>query len=208
MKKYKKFLFLIVFTMGSQSLIYFSLKLFLSDFNIIDSIIDVPLIKSFVYFYDIWYPFILINAALIYTFNKSSFKYLIVSLLLAAFFGHITFIIYPSMVIRPIIEVNNLTDWALNMTYISDTPAVNCLPSIHCIYCFVTSFYIFKSKNIKLNYRLILVTLSLLIAISTVLIKQHIIEDVILSLIYSIIAIIIVYLSREKIANLFKKYDL
>ena len=79
---------------------------------------------------------------------------------------------------------------------------------MHCVYCFVTSFYILKCNKINIKYRSLIVTISMLIVLSTLLIKQHIIEDVILSLIYTTIVIIIVYLNRKNIDKLFKKINL
>lgn len=133
MKKYEKYLITIIITMGSQALIYFLIKNFINDYNIINSFIDIPLVKPFVYFYDSWYPFIILSTFLVYKYDRINFKYLIASMILSTFIAHVTFIIYPSMVIRPTIEVNNLTDWLLDFTYKTDTPAVNCLPSVHAI---------------------------------------------------------------------------
>ncbi len=192
--------------MGIQAFFYFILKNFIGNFNIINSFIDIPLVKFFVYFYDSWYPFIVLNTFLIYKYDKANFKYLIVSMLFSTFMAHITFLIYPSMVIRPNIEINSLTDWLLDFTYKTDTPAVNCLPSVHAIYCFVTNAFILKSKNINKGKKLILTIYSLLIVLSTVFIKQHIIEDVILSLFYTFITLVVVYLSKniiDKISSSF-----
>ena len=199
MEKYKNYLILIILTMGSQTLLYYSIKLIISDYNVINSIINVPLIKYFVYFYDSWYPFIILNTVIIYKYDKDLFKYLIVSMVIAALFSHLTFIIYPSMVERPLIEVHGITDWLLDFTYKSDMPAVNCLPSVHCIYCFVTSFYIVRSKNLNNVSKVVLVLFSFLIVLSTLFIKQHIVEDVILSLIYTVISLLIVYLNKDLI---------
>ena len=171
-----------------------------------DSIIDVPLVKPFIYFYSAWYPFILINTFIIYLYDKGFFKCLIATMLISAFFAQITFIVYPTEVIRPTIEVHNLTDWLLNFNYTGDNPPVNCLPSMHCVYCFVVSFYIYKCKKLKYRYWLIL--FSLLIVVSTLFVKQHIVEDIILSFIYTAITLIIVNLNKEKILNIFEKLKL
>ena len=209
MKKYKSFIIIILFTMGLQAIIYFLTKYFISDYNIISSVINVPLVKYFIYFYDSWYPFIIINAFIIYKYdnknNTDKFNYLIVTMLISALLSHLTFIIYPSMVIRPTIEVKGITDWILYITYKSDTPAVNCLPSMHCVYCFVTSFYILECKNMNIKKRFLIVGYLVLIVLSTLFIKQHIIEDIILSLIYTTIAIVIVYFNKERINKLFNK---
>ncbi len=194
--------------MGLQALSYFVIKSFLTDYNVIHSILDVPLIKGFVYFYDSWYPFILLITFIIYKYDKKIFKYLIVSMLLGALMSHITFLIYPSMVERPIISVKNITDFILYITYKTDTPAVNCLPSMHCVYCFITSYFIYKCSNLKTKYKALIITYSMLIVLSTLFIKQHVIEDVILAFIYVVIVIIIVNLSKEKINKTFKKINL
>ena len=183
-------------------MIYFLIKNFINDYNIINSFIDIPLVKPFVYFYDSWYPFIILSTFLVYKYDRINYKYLIASMILSTFMAHVTFIIYPSMVIRPTIDVNNLTDWLLDFTYKTDTPAVNCLPSVHAIYCFVTSYFILKSKEIKNSKKIIFGLFSFLIVLSTVFVKQHVIEDVILSLIYTIIVLLIVYFNKRYVNKL------
>ena len=201
MKKYKKYILVVVLVMGMQGLSYFLIKNFINDYHIINSFIDIPLIKSFVYFYDLWYPFIVLNTFIIYKYDRKLFSMLIATMLIATVMAHITFIIYPSMVLRPDINVTGLTSWILDFTYKTDTPAINCLPSMHCIYCFVTSYYIIKCKNMSIKKRLPIVIFSALIVLSTLFIKQHILEDVILAFIYVTIAVIVVHLLRNKITK-------
>lgn len=201
MKKYKKYILVVILVMGMQGLSYFLIKNFINDYHIINSFIDLPLIKSFVYFYDLWYPFIVLNTFIIYKYDRKLFSMLIATMLIATVMAHITFIIYPSMVLRPDINVTGLTSWILDFTYKTDTPAINCLPSMHCIYCFVTSYYIIKCKNMSIKKRLPVVIFSALIVLSTMFIKQHILEDVILAFIYVTIAVIVVHLLRNKITK-------
>lgn len=205
MKKYKNYFILTIFTMGSQAILYFLIKFFINDYNIINSIVNIPLIKPFVFFYDLWYPFILLNTFLIYKSDNKIFYNLISTMLLTAFMAQITFLLYPSQIIRPSIEINNLIDWLVNFTYKSDTPAVNCLPSMHCVYCFIICFYILKCKKISIYKKIITITFSILIVLSTLFIKQHILEDVILALIYTIISILIIYFNKEKVSYIFNK---
>ena len=206
MKKYRSYLILIIFTMGTQALLYYLIKFFYNDYHIINSFIKIPLVKPFIYFYDSWYPFIILNSFLVYRYDRNLFKYLIVAMLTSAFLAQLTFIIYPSEIVRPSIEVKTITDWLIDFTYKSDNPPVNCLPSMHCVYCFLTSFYIFKCKNLK--YRYLLIGYSFLIVLSTVFIKQHVIEDIILAFIYVVIAIIMVNLNKERIINIFIRLKL
>ena len=204
-KKYINFIILTTIILGIQSLLYFSSKLFINNYHIINSFIEFPLIKIFVYPYNLWYPFIIISMFIIYKYDKNKFGPLITTMLITTIMANITFILYPSMMIRPKIEVTNFTTWLLDYTYKIDTPAVNCLPSMHCMFCFITSYYILTCKNIKTNKKIPIIIFSSIIILSTVFIKQHIIEDAILALIYTTIAIIIIKINKNKIEKLFSK---
>jgi membrane-associated phospholipid phosphatase len=204
MKKYKVFLKSICIVMITQALVYFFIKIFLNDYNVIESFMNTPFLKGFVYFYDSWYPIIAISAFVIYYNDFDNYKSLLYTMLLGALLSHITFLIYPTMIVRPVIEVNNITDFILDFTYKTDTPAVNCLPSVHCLFCFIMSYYLIKTKNLKTIYKIIMCLYLLLIVLSTLFIKQHIIEDVILSFIYAAISIIIVYILKSRLDKLLK----
>jgi len=199
MKKYKEFIKSIAIVMGTQAIIYFLVKSFITNYNVMNSIMNIPLIKGFVYFYDSWYPVVLLTAFIIYKHDKNSYYNLTFTMILGAFLSHITFIIYPTMVLRPSIEVNTLTDFILDFTYKTDTPAVNCLPSVHCLYCFILSYYTLRSKNLNFTYKIFIIIYHTLIILSTLFIWQHIIEDTILAFIYAAIAITIVSIFKEKI---------
>ena len=71
---------------------------------------------------------------------------------------------------------------------------------MHCIYCFITVYYILKS-NIKKKYLFNIYLL--LIVLSTLFTNQHIIEDVIAALVYSIIAILMI--NKFKLDSVIKK---
>ena len=194
MKKYKDFFKSITIVLITQAIIYFLIKLIISNYITINSVLTIPLIKWFVYFYDSWYPFIFFASFIIYKHNKENYYKLIFTLIIASLLAHITFIVFPTMVERPDINISSFTDLILYITYKSDTPAVNCLPSVHCLYCFIIIFYILIIKSINLKYKVPIILYLILIILSTLFIQQHIVEDVILSFIYTIISIILVYI--------------
>ena len=199
MKKYKEFLKSIGIVLITQGIMYFIIKLFINNYNTLNSAFDFPLIKYFVYFYDTWYPFILFSSFIVYKSNKDIYYKLIFTLIISTIMAHITFIVYPTIIERPNIEVHSLTDFILDITYKSDTPAVNCLPSVHCLYCFILMFYIFKSKA---KYKIPIIIYLILIVLSTVFIHQHIVEDIILSFIYTIISITLVHIFYNKLKKI------
>ena len=205
MKKYKDFLLLIIFTMGSQAVIYFLINLFIHNFNLLTSMIEVPLIKPFIFIYDSWYPFIFIVALIIYKYNRKTFYLMILVMLITALLAQITFVIYPSILERPTIEVNNVADWLLDFTYKCDTPAINCLPSMHCMYCFIIIYFINGCKKIDIKKRIAIIGYSFIIILSTLFTKQHILEDAILAFIYTIPTILLVRFNRYRIIGFTSK---
>lgn len=199
MKRFKDFLIPILIVMGTQSLSYFCIKYFIHNYHVLSSVLTVPFIKYFVYFYDIWYPFVFFVAYLIFKHSDKKFYYsLVFSMGLASILAHITFISYPTVLSRPEITVNSFTDFAMYVTYKLDTPAINCLPSVHCLYCFILSYYVLILDNFKVKYKIPIVLVFMLIVASTLFTYQHIIEDVILALIYTIISILIVSIIFNK----------
>ncbi len=209
MRKYKDFLILIIFTMASQAIIYFLIGNFLPSFNLLTSIIDVPLIKPFIFIYNSWYPFVLFVSFFIYKYNYKIFYLMIAVMLITALLAQITFVVYPSILDRPTIEVKSITDWFLDFTYKRDTPAVNCLPSMHCMYCFIITYFIIGCKKINIKKRIAIITYFYIIILSTLFTKQHIIEDVIWAFIYTIPTIYFVKANKSRIilftSKLFKK---
>lgn len=202
--KNKKFIKPILIILIVQACSYFILKNLIHNYNIIPgSNFELPLCKYFVYIYNSWYPFIFLTAFITYKKDENIYKKLILSLLIGAILSHITFIVYPSMVIRPNIEVNSLTDAFLKLTYTLDTPAVNCLPSVHCLFCFISMFYITKI-NIKTKNKILINIYLILIVLSTLFTKQHLLIDLILAFIYSLVAIFTTHIFYDKLKRVLK----
>ena len=89
------------------------------------------------------------------------------------------------------IIVNSFTEWVVKITYLVDTPALNCCPSIHCLFCFQTIYSLVSSKKINKKLKIFSTIYLILIVLSTFTVKQHYVYDVILALIICIIANII-----------------
>jgi len=96
-----------------------------------------------------------------------------------------------------------LTTLVLKITYYFDEPALNCFPSIHCLFCFQVIFSYITTKTINNKYKIFIITFAILIIISTVLVKQHYIFDVFASLLITIITNLIVEIIP--LANKFQK---
>ena len=182
-------IFLILF----DSTLYLCSKLIQGPPNLLISNIDnkIPFVHMFVYIYAILYILLFLVPLVLYTKNKEKYYQYFVSSILAVIISNIIFIIYPTTVIRPTIPYNNITNYILNIIYQIDTPAINCFPSLHCLISFLFIYYI-NTSNINNKIKLTISILSILVVLSTILIKQHILIDVISAFILSIIIFIIV----------------
>lgn len=191
MKKYKCFLKTITIILLTNAFLYFIVKFLPTTPHLMTSKYNFPLIKEFVYIYNSWYPFIILSSFIIYKNDENTWKKLVYSLLIGIILTDLTYIIYPTIINRPLINVNGFTDLILDITYKLDTPALNCMPSAHCLICFTISYYIFKTKNLSFTSKLFIIIYFMLIVISTLLIKQHLIIDVITALIYCLLTLLI-----------------
>ena len=79
MKKFIKensfYLKTIILIFVSNAIIYFGIKLFINNYNLVNIPLDdkIPFIKEFIYIYMIWYPFLIFNYYIIYKSNKEKY---------------------------------------------------------------------------------------------------------------------------------------
>lgn len=197
--KDKKFLISCASLMLTQWLLYGLIKYLESDYHIIDFYLDkqIPFIGEFVYIYNTFYPFVFIALLYLYTKDKDTYIKGIIAGIIGFLISYIIFLVYPTIMIRPEIPQNLdfITKIVLKITYFFDEPALNCFPSIHCLFSYqVIISYLLSSLNKKT--KLIFTIYSLLVVISTLFIKQHYVFDAIGALAIS--------LTVNLITNMFK----
>jgi hypothetical protein len=152
---------------------------------------ETPLYSWFVWFYVTWYLVLIIVPLILYFKDEKLFyKYLVLDIICLVFDLTI-YIIYPTIIERPVINGNGISDLLLKLIYFLDTPACNCLPSEHCVWCFIFMYVFSISKNIDIKYKIINIVLNILIILSTLFIHQHVIYDVIAAFTIVVIAYIL-----------------
>ncbi len=188
-KKHNLYLLTTGIILFINAFLYFFNKLFISDYNLIGSSLDnfIPFWPQFIYFYVIWYPFVIICLYFLYKADEKNYIKTLIALVLSLIVKHCIFIFYPTMIERPIVDsFNSLTTFILYVVFKSDTP-VNCFPSGHCLICFIIIFSILNSKNMSLKTKFTTVTINTLIILSTLFVKQHVIYDVLIAFVISIV---------------------
>ena len=202
-KTNKSYIKSIVLVLFAQAFLYYIINIIIQNHHYLDSIFSIPLIKDFIYIYHSWYPLVIITSYFIYKDDKDLYKKLIFTFIISFIMAQLTFIFYPSAVIRPQIEVKTITDYIIYLTYKFDNPT-NCLPSVHALVCYIMIYYLNKS-NIKVLAKILLTTYFILIILSTIFTKQHLPIDLLFAIIYAIIAIILVKIFYLKLKETLKK---
>lgn len=189
MKKYKKYIIDMCTILGCNTFIYFISQLIIKNYHLIGGTLDqkIPFVIQFILIYSIWYPLIIFTFYLLFKYNKEKYQKTKKAVIASLIIAYTCFFIYPTTVIRP--EVNTFNDIFSFMAYISfkaDNP-VNCFPSVHCLLSFDMIYALYKERSINKYLRITLIILFILIIISTLLVKQHVIADVISAFIISIL---------------------
>ncbi len=189
-----------------QILIYFFTKLIQGSPHIIGSTIDTnfPFINIFIIPYVIWYLMIFLIPYIFYKKDKNTFVKYLLCYLITIIIANIIYVIYPSVVLRPNIDTTIFLNKLVNLIYAVDSPALNCFPSIHCAISMMFILYSFSCKNLNIKSKILVLIISILIMLSTLFIKQHVILDLVSG---NIIALIIYFILKNntKLVNKVKK---
>ena len=148
------------------------------------SIVDtlIPLVSVFVIFYLLF--FILFVMSFIYFWNDyKAYVSLCISMMLILIIAFLTYTIYQTLIIRPVIPDGNFFDNIVNYLYYIDTNRNN-FPSLHVSISTLITLFIYK-KDKALGT--LLIPFTILIILSTMFIKQHMFIDVLGGLLLALI---------------------
>ena len=188
---------LLIWQFGS----YFVSKFFQHDFHVVNGEIDnhIPLIKYLIIFYVIWYFMIVIIPFMISRRDRDMFHVYAWTYFIMFLAALITFLIYPSFVDRPDVQVTDFWSYCLNLIYINDSPPINALPSGHTMAALILIYITLLCDNMKIGTKTIIVIINILTIMSTVLIKQHAFIDLIYGALYATIIFVVVWLIYYKV---------
>lgn len=191
-EKYKPLLYctsLVIY----QSILYLIAKLSPFNITLIGSNLDnkIPFIDEFIYFYISWYLMIFIVPYIIYKNDKNIFKKYAITVFTCNTFIFFIYFLYPTTINRPNIIVKDITSFITYVIYKLDDPILNCFPSMHCLISFIY-IYVFLFEDKLSKYKMPIIIWSLLIILSTLFVKQHVLLDVFGAFIISLVIYLIV----------------
>ena len=160
--------------------------------NPIDDII--PFHEIFLIPYVFWYLLIVISLLYFGLYNIDSFKKLQVYIIITQIVAMAVYIIYPNcQMLRPteFPRDNFLTD-CVKLLYAFDTNT-GVFPSLHCAYSFGIASVWLKEKGISGLWKTFVFIAVIIICISTMVIKQHSVNDFLAAIPVGILAEILVF---------------
>ena len=195
----KKDILYIIIPVIVQSGLYFISKFFISNPHLIGSSIDknTPFIPQFIYFYVLWYILLVLAPYLLYKYDKDKRDDYSIIYSLTGVLAFIFFLIYPTTINRPVVEIKNLSTLIVYIIYFCDQPILNCLPSIHCTNCFLWIYFLGLNKKVPKKIRLSLNIFCIIVIFSVLFVKQHVLIDVLGAAILVAICFLINYLYKK-----------
>lgn len=116
--------------------------------------------------------------------------YIASAIVIGSLIGMATFLIYPTAVTRPTIEINNFFDWVIDQIYTIDN-IINACPSFHCFCSLVVIKALRQCEGVSKKCIILNIIFSIMVFASTVLTKQHYIIDIPFGLLLADIAFLI-----------------
>ena len=138
---------------------------------------QIPLLPEFTLIYLLFFPFWIGNFLLIGHLGKETAYRFIRADLLAWTVCGILFLVFPTTNIRPQDLGEGIWSGLLELVYRMDPPT-NLFPSIHCLASWLCFAVLRRQQEIPRWYRVCCGIMAILICISTVAVRQHVLADV------------------------------
>lgn len=140
-----------------------------------------PLIPIFIIPYILWYAFIF--CYLIYFCFKDTkvYKHALITIVVGELICFFCYVFFQSTVERPPIEGDGMLHTLIQFIYNNDEP-FNCFPSIHVLTTYTIMLASIRIKNMHVINATFIQLMGTLIILSTLFVKQHVVIDVVASI--------------------------
>ncbi|WP_026882413.1 phosphatase PAP2 family protein [Clostridium akagii] len=166
---------------------------------------SIPFVKQFVMAYVMWFALVPLVFLYVCIKDKETFVRMLVSMVCGLLISYITFFFFQTTVPRPNLVGNDIFTDIIRIIYNTDRP-YNCFPSIHVMNCLlmIQGMWVAKNKNTPLA--IVITILNVLVILSTLFIKQHVVLDAVFGAAIAIIAFTLTNIfMREKAMNFCRK---
>ncbi len=177
-----KNMLLVVLSVIYNTFVYRFGRMFPERATLVGTSLDlkIPYVSFFIYFYISWYIFIFLIPYLISLYDEDNFYKYITMIFISLTITLIIYIAFPTVMERHNLDLltNSFTDRLVKLIYsLGSTNA--CIPSLHVLLASGYMMPLIKNKKVPVWLKVLGLTSGTLIIISTLLVKQHVIYDVI-----------------------------
>ncbi|MDD7280790.1 MAG: phosphatase PAP2 family protein [Erysipelotrichaceae bacterium] len=180
MKQNKKIIVMLLLAFIWNQIVYTGAKYIALSFHHYDMTLAIdqwiPFCPQSIVIYFGCYVFWIINYYLCAKQDNIDSSIFFTSDILSKAICFIFFILIPTTNIRPDIVGNSFWDEAMRFLYQIDAP-YNLFPSIHCLVSWLCWIGLRKRKDIPKTYKTFTLILALLVCLSTLMTRQHVIVD-------------------------------
>lgn len=151
---------------------------------------QIPFVPEWVFIYVLTFFFWAATIALVMREDKQNCYELFLCVFVAEFICGVFFIVMPTTFDRPVITGDSYAEKLLGVLYGVDTPT-NLLPSMHCMMSWMCFRISAHCKNVKKPYVVFSCVMAVLICASTLLVKQHVVRDVIAGVVFGELSMVL-----------------
>ena len=138
----------------------------------------IPFLPCFILIYVLAFVQWVAGYVIIVRESKSLCYEILAGDLIAKFFCMVIFLLLPTTMARPEVAGTDVFSWIVRMIYQSDA-ADNLFPSIHCLESTICLIGALRVKKIGKGYAWFSAVFTILVCLSTLFVKQHVVIDVI-----------------------------
>lgn len=160
----------------------------------------IPFNTYFVYLYIFWYVMLFLVPYILGVKDDPQFKKYIKSIYICLVIALAIFIIYPTIMERPELIVNNLSDKILSILFTIGT-STKCSPSMHVALSTLFILATTTSKKVRKPYKIFVILTSIGIIISTMFVKEHYFIDIVTGILVGIISWALTRINFKKVVK-------
>ena len=200
LNKNKELLYVLIFAVFSA----ITFELFNRPFGTVTNIkIDfddkIPFIKELILVYHTFMPLLVYTGYILYRDNKENYRKYVAALFLSQITAYIIYMLFQTEVPRYDTNLlgNDIFSRLVKLTYMVDNNYSGA-PSLHVCHTLLASIYLYKS-GIERKYVFPLIAYLMLVAATTVLVKQHVVLDIPAGIVHAVVNCLIVGLIFKNI---------
>ncbi|WNR44153.1 phosphatase PAP2 family protein [Paenibacillus roseipurpureus] len=139
---------------------------------------QIPFIQGFVVPYLFWYAFLAGGFLYLVYRDRANYVRTLIEFILGLLLCYGVYAIYQTTVPRPALVGSDWLTQTMQWVYNSDEP-FNCFPSTHVLTAYLMMRAYLRSKRIARGYQFVTAAIAMLIIVSTLFVKQHVILDLV-----------------------------